>query len=512
MRHQIEAMMHKTTQVWLFWGITRLALLLNLILTAHYCDPQFYQYAGDFAVGRLPYRDVAVEYPPLALVMMIVPALPLLPFAGIAPRPEADPHPLHPNPVRYGAYGISFAVMMVLLDALTLWLVQRTARRLAPGDASGTWSMLLYIVLTLLIGGVIQKFDLAVGMLCLVAITELVARRDGLAWAALAAATLLKGFPLALAPLFILYRLSTLNSSRSSNPLSAFVSRLDPWRRAILGGGAVSLAVLVPTLALGGIGALVQSVAYHASRGIEIESVPASVMLALGWLPGLHITTLFDHADLSRDVVGALAGPLGALATPLMVIMFLVIYGLFWYTVLRRGPTGRVGRDQSHPYTDGGQTFPANTGEHAFPANTGEHAFLSVAHRARAQILMGAACALLLAFMVSFRAMPIHYLLALAPLAVVVRLPAPWQRWWLAALMAAGVAGQIVLMGWHSLVTLAPGIVAVQIARNVAVVAALAICIYAALWATVSRKKEAINDIRAVPTTADHHGELRTAG
>src|SRR5271165_5781792 len=66
--------------VWGAWGITRAIMLLNLIIGHHYCDPQFFQYAGDFAQGRLPYISVPVEYPPFAMLLLLLPALPLLPF------------------------------------------------------------------------------------------------------------------------------------------------------------------------------------------------------------------------------------------------------------------------------------------------------------------------------------------------------------------------------------------------------------------------------------------------
>src|SRR5690348_3387232 len=62
------------------WLATRLILLLGMIIGAHFCDPQFYKYAGEFAAGKLPYRDFQVEYPPVAMALLLLPALPLLPF------------------------------------------------------------------------------------------------------------------------------------------------------------------------------------------------------------------------------------------------------------------------------------------------------------------------------------------------------------------------------------------------------------------------------------------------
>ncbi len=71
-----------TWQVWLVWGVTRIILLVAAIIGQRYCDPQFYHFAGQFAAGQFPYHDYSVEYPPLAVILTLLPALPLLPFAG----------------------------------------------------------------------------------------------------------------------------------------------------------------------------------------------------------------------------------------------------------------------------------------------------------------------------------------------------------------------------------------------------------------------------------------------
>ena len=229
------------------WAITRLLLLLSVIVGHAYTDPQFYHYAGQLAVGQFPFRDIPVEYPPLAMVLVLLPALPLLLFPAIAPRPDAAflhvtqlPHPV--DPTRYAAYAISFAVEMLVIDVVTLWLVRRAARRLAPGDANGLRAGLFYLALTFASGALLQKFDIIVGTLCLAAVVALLERRRGLAWSLLAAAALVKGFPL--------------------------------------------LVVGLGVALFGGPGSLIHAVVSQTGRDFEIESLYANLMLALGWLPG----------------------------------------------------------------------------------------------------------------------------------------------------------------------------------------------------------------------------------
>ena len=212
--------------IWAGWGLTRLVLFLGVVLGHAYCDPQFYNYAGKLAAGQLPFRDYPVEYPPLALVLILLPALPLLPFGQIAPRPDpAFEHVTHlpqPDPLRYGAYATSFAVEMLLVDALTLWLVLWLAPRFLPRGARATSAAWVYLLATYACGALLQKFDLAAGACVLLALGLLVAGSPRGAWAALAVATLIKGYPALLAPLFVAYALCSVPTlaAHASSPLT----------------------------------------------------------------------------------------------------------------------------------------------------------------------------------------------------------------------------------------------------------------------------------------------------
>src|SRR5215475_7645054 len=63
------------------WSLTRAVLFAGMLISSSYCDPQFYNYAGKLAAGHWPYTAaVPVEYPPLAMVLVLLPALLLLPF------------------------------------------------------------------------------------------------------------------------------------------------------------------------------------------------------------------------------------------------------------------------------------------------------------------------------------------------------------------------------------------------------------------------------------------------
>jgi hypothetical protein len=420
--------------MWTVWGITRAIMLVNLIIGRHYCDPQFYQYAGDFAVGKLPYISVPVEYPPLGLLLILLPTLPLLPFGGIAPRPEAVADPMKPDPIRYGAYGISFGIFMLALDALTLLLVMRVARRWTANDATGRMSGLIYILLGMASGAILQKFDLAVGTLCLLAIVMLVERRAGWAWAFLALATLAKGYPVLLAPLFVVWMIYAKEWNRQT------------IQRALVGGGIAGMVFVVPIMLASGIDPLLHSIMYHADRGIEIESTWASLMLLVGWVGGLGLSTGLSGSDLSLDIHSALETPLSLLALPALIALTLIAYFQFWRRL--RVTQARFGAK----------------------LNGDEHS-----RQMLFTYLLHGVIAVTLIFLVTFRAFPAHYLLAVLPLVAVLRLPGQYDARWLSLLVAGMILGQLAVSFWVQIVALDPGSSLLLIARNVLLVGSLVV-------------------------------------
>jgi alpha-1,6-mannosyltransferase len=440
-------------QVWLVWGLTRSALLVAAIIGQRYCDPQFYHFAGQLAAGQLPYRDYSVEYPPLAVLLTLLPALPLLPFVGIAPRPDPAFHAgltnlPAPDPVRYGAYGVSFAVMMVLVDMFTLWLVMRVSKRSVAGDKNGAVSGLIYTLLTLAVGALLQKFDLVAGALCLLAIYGLLIRRPYLAWSALAAAALTKGFPILLAPPMALYQIAQV---RAQQPAGWAKPALREVGRPL---GALIGIIAVVTLAImlwAGWGAVASTILYHEARANEIESLWANLELLVAWLPGLAVTTRFNGADLSRVVVSPLDAALRNAPMLLLVVLLCVVYAPLLWIGWRWRRLGASRRVMSGPESD-------------------------------AHWLIAISLAALLAFMLAFRALPAHYALVLLPLAAALRLPGrvPQRVWW-GALIVLALLGQSVILYWDSLKALEPAAVLLLTARNLgwmAAFGALVVCIY----------------------------------
>lgn len=422
------------------WMLTRGLLFVGMLVGRNFCDPWFYHYAGEFAAGRLPYRDVSVEYPPVTMALLLLAALPLLPFPSIAPRPDPAfapgfTHLPHPNPTRYLAYGVSFACMMLIIDALTLWLVCAAGRRFVRGDSTGLRSGLLYLGLVFLSGALLQKFDLVIGTLALAAVVAVLAGRDALGYACVALGALVKGFPILMLPALVVVQLH-----RSARRRALGAARAE--RRAVVTGlGWLAGVVAIWTLGVilfAGWRPVLHTIGYHANRGAEIESLYANGMLLLGWLPGLGVWTRFNPSDLSRVVVSSYDGVIGPLSDVLLVALVALVLVALWRAAVS---SQRVKRGME----------------------------------ASAQLSLAATSALLLTFLVSFRALPAHYVLVLLPLAAVLRLRRPrLQTLWMSGVVGVCLVGQVITNVWSQLVALHPSGVFLLSLRNGAWILALA--------------------------------------
>jgi len=215
--------------------------------------------------GRTPYADVPLEYPPLALVPMVVPYLAAQAFGDVT----------------LGTYTWTFAGWEALL-VLALGFVLVHVARLIPLRALGAlgtrrrdpgWTIAWR--LPILVAGaalaIAWRFDVFATLLLAVALWATLANRPTAAGIALGLGVLAKLFPIVAAPALAI----------------AWLAPRDD-RRLVRFGIAAGLTIilgLVPFLALAGPDAL-SFISYQAQRGLEVESLGAGVVLLDGLVRG----------------------------------------------------------------------------------------------------------------------------------------------------------------------------------------------------------------------------------
>lgn len=251
----------------------------------------FWPAAQRIMAGHIPYIDphFFVEYPPLATAVSVLPAL------------------FHPTSLR--AFDFLFAVEILLVDGATLLLVAALAGRIGVTIKGAAVS---YGLLIPALGAVsCQRFDLIPAMLVLGATLALAAGRSIPAWLLLCAATLIKLYPVVVLPLFLLY--DWRHGRRRG--LTAYV----------LASAAAMLAWLLTAPA-----SVLRFVHWESQRGIEIESVQASIVQVLHLAVGLKVSTLSPaQAFGSWDLVAAPAALLGVLSTLLLVGALVALYAFY---------------------------------------------------------------------------------------------------------------------------------------------------------------------------------------
>jgi hypothetical protein len=249
------------------------------------------------------YKDV--EYPPLAVAFMRVPAL----FLGRS----ADALPAE---VFNREYRVAYRWGMALVDGLVLVLIGWLVIRLFPRETPGGHGLrlLFYLASTAALWHLLyDRLDLVQSLLVLLALCLLVSRLHyALSFAVLALAINFKLVPLVLAPVWLV-------GSLPAGP------QLGPWQARAVGRlvargtllTAMVLAIFLPFYVGGGRESLA-FLRYHGARGLEIESLWSCVPLAL--LPLGHAVHV-DYSYGSVNVSSSLTPMLGLLAMPVTAIL-----------------------------------------------------------------------------------------------------------------------------------------------------------------------------------------------
>lgn len=295
------------------------AALALLVLTALFTwsraddasswDVPLYQSFGDrMADGAVPYRDFRIEYPPGSLPAFLLPSL----FA-----PNADPvYEPELNDAARG-YARGFATLMAALLAATVVLTTLSLAALRASIGHAVAALGLVASTPLLLGELaLTRFDALPVALTAACVAALLHGRSRLAALALGLAVAAKLYPLLLLPLVAIY-----------------VHRRRGGREAMLSIAITAAAfavVVLPFIALAP-GEAWFSIRAQLTRGVQVESIPGSVVVALGVAAdkvglgalGVGVDEGGTGDVRSADVTGALgqvAGTLGGLAAIAIVL------------------------------------------------------------------------------------------------------------------------------------------------------------------------------------------------
>ncbi len=289
----------------LAFSILHAVILLGVFT---YLDFQIYSDPGGlerwFALSmingqQLPYRDLITEYPPLTMIIFILPGL------------------LFREPL---SFSLALAAEILIVDIVILVFLAKYSRRL---DVSTSEALGVYTLCLLAVGPLTTlRHDLVPAMLVIVSLYAFGIGKTMTSWVLLGLGVMTKVYPLVLAPLFFLYYMFNRKYIDAVKGIGIFA--------------AVVLLISLPWLLIDSSGFL-SFLTYHAGRGLQSESSYATVLL-MGQVLGLSsVEGIFNFS--SWNISSPTADLLAGLSPYIMFALLSVVYVLYGFT-LRRAGTG----------------------------------------------------------------------------------------------------------------------------------------------------------------------------
>jgi Glycosyltransferase family 87 len=304
----------------------------------------YYENASKVMAGMVPYRDFPFEYPILSFPLFLIPRLL---FSDL------------------GSYKVAFVVEMLAFDAAALYLIARFVRDregLARVPGSLGWYTLFCAILSPL---VIGRFELAPMVLAFAATCWWFSGKSALGGVTAGLGTLMKIFPGVVAALALLWEVKQLMRPpsppggeggrrpgegadgavrESPDPAPGSTARFLPRAQSApptltrARGTAAFIATLATGMAiwfaLGGRRVL-ESLGYHAERGLEVESLYGGALFLWGTLAGTDAPWVFNYK--AFHVAPEWGARLAPLVLPIQAATILLVMARFWRSGMTEG-------------------------------------------------------------------------------------------------------------------------------------------------------------------------------
>lgn len=264
-------------------------------------DVPLYQHAYDeISSGAVPYADFHLEYPPLAAGVFWL--------AGVVP----------------GQYESAFGILMLAFLCATVVGVIELARAIGLDRRRQAIAGALVALSPLMIGDIAEtRFDMALAALVVWTLWAAATERWRLAWGLLAAATLVKLVPLALAPVLVIWQRHRVGTR--------------PALRGLAGSLATVAVVMLPFVIMSASGTW-EMVRYHLDRPLQVESTGAAYLMVLHALADVPLT--IDTSYGSQGLEGGGPRAIAILLTAALVMVIVAIAWTFWLGLHRARTPG----------------------------------------------------------------------------------------------------------------------------------------------------------------------------
>lgn len=264
--------------------------------------PIYYDYASRMVNGLMPYRDFASEYPPVAMLLFLLPRL----LSGSG----------------YSVFVFWFQVEMLLFNlGITILLAGLAWRQWqSPGKVAGTLSA--YTIFLLALGSIVEtRFDMAAAFVILASLACFITDRYLGAWLLLGVGIMTKVVPVLIAPLYLIVHY------RRRQQAELWMGPLAMLLAAII----ISIPFLITAPA-----GLANSFLYHWERPLQLESTWSSPLLLATRFSNYQVQILNSYG--SHNVYSSLSNTLSTISGPMTIVLLSVGYWVFCRREYSRGP------------------------------------------------------------------------------------------------------------------------------------------------------------------------------
>ncbi len=281
-------------------GIGIVSAIVVILASPRDGDPLvFLSIADRIASGAIPYLEFPVEYPPLALLPLVLPRI----LVGVDSSPLAYQF----------AFGLVSLAIAVFTGAVVVWLARK-----GWSAQSERNSLLVFLALALALSvSVIWRFDIVPAFLTIAAVAAVAAGRPTWAGLALGLGVATKLYPAFLAPVLLAYYLCGRRWSAAAYFGFGLITTVGAvFLLAYLVAGPDSLSFLN----------------YQRDRGIEIESVVGGLALLADNVADVNARVFFGFGSFQVEspVIDALAAPV--FITEVVLALALLVAGAFAFT------------------------------------------------------------------------------------------------------------------------------------------------------------------------------------
>ncbi len=292
----------------------RLALLACTFILCHLPlfqyfmipDPEFFvccdlnryllAYASKMREGLIPYRDFESEYPPVAMLLFLLPSL---------------------VTTELGVYQYLFAIGQFVFEIFGLLITIALLQRMQAKRDEATFVVLGYMLLLASLGSILySRYDMTVSALVLTALYLFLIRKKKWAWVVLAISVMTKPYTIVIAPLFLI---SQLPDAKKAIPVLL---------EGILFFFSTLFVIALPFLLIS-FDDFLHSFLFHAERGIQIETIYSSfihIFHTLGAISEVHTEFRYGAFELISPVSPFLSKLAFLLTAAGLLSVYLIFY------------------------------------------------------------------------------------------------------------------------------------------------------------------------------------------